>query len=406
MTRRVALLAAALVAALGLAVAAVAATAPAERDVLALMTAMERAHPDLFTTTPKARFRAEARALARRAPSLSRPQLVVGLMRLVALAGARNGHTAIYPYDAHPRPLRTYPVRLYVFPTGLHVVAAPGREALVGARLTAIEDVPVERILAAVKPLVARDNASSYLDFMPEYVVTEEVLVGLGLTDGGSARFTFADGRSETLEPVSAPSFSPVGSVLAPLRRPAATQPVWLRFPERMQWLTTLAGGRAVYLGYRMTTNETWTVSRQLLRLASRPAVRHVVVDARLNHGGDNTTYGALLGAMQELAKRKTVVLLIGRSTFSAAGNFAADVDAVPRIRLVGEATGGAPSQWGDSTVVEIPSPGLIARVATTYQRFGRPSALTTRPDVAVQLTADDFVTGRDPVLERALWLP
>ena len=56
--------------------------------------------------------------------------------------------------------------------------------------------------------------------------------------------------------------------------------------------------------------------------------------------------------------------------------------------------------------MIEIPTPGLIARVATSYQRFGRHSALTTRPDVAVQLTAEDFVAGRDPVLERALQLP
>ena len=133
--------------------------------------------------------------------------------------------------------------------------------------------------------------------------------------------------------------------------------------------------------------------------------MRRVVVDARLNHGGDNTTYGALLGAMDELSKKKAVVLLIGRSTFSAAGNFAADVDALPRVRLVGEASGGAPSQWGDSSVVEIPSAGLIARVATSYQRFGKPSALTTRPDMAVQLTVEDFLAGRDPVLQRALTL-
>ena len=134
--------------------------------------------------------------------------------------------------------------------------------------------------------------------------------------------------------------------------------------------------------------------------------MRHVVVDVRLNHGGDNTTCGALLGAMDELSRRKTVVLLVGRSTFSAAGNFAADVDALPRVRLVGEATGGAPSQWGDSQIVEIPSAGLIARIATSYQRFGKPSALTTRPDAAVQLTVEDFLAGRDPVLDRALRLP
>ena len=103
------------------------------------------------------------------------------------------------------------------------------------------------------------------------------------------------------------------------------------------------------------------------------------------------------------LSRTRSVSLLIGRATFSAAGNFAADVDALPRVRLIGEATGGAPSQWGDATTVNLPSTGLIARVATSYQRYGRPSALTTRPDVAVPLTVEDFPAGRDPVLARAL---
>lgn len=385
--------------------AAAGATPAAERDVRALADAMERTHPDLFASTPRTRFRAQAAALARRAPSLTRPQLVVGLMRLVALAGPRNGHTAVYPFDQHPRPLHVYPLRLYAFPTGLHVVAAPGHAELVGARVASIDGTPIDRIVEAMRPLVARDNASSFLDFMPEYVVTEEVLVGLDLTDGGAAQIELGDGRSVSLDPVSAASFASVGSVLAPLQRPTGAQPLWLRHPDRTQWLTVLNGGRAAYLGYRMTTGETWTVSRRLLRLAAKPAVRHVVVDIRLNHGGDNTTYGALLDAMQRLSRTKAVALLIGRATFSAAGNFAADIDALPRVRLVGEATGGAPSQWGDSSVVEIPSAGVIARVATSYQRYGRPAALTTRPDMAVQLTIDDFLAGRDPVLERALRL-
>ncbi len=379
------------------------ATPSAAGDVRALAAGYERFHPSPYASTPRARFRAATKALTASAPTLSRPQLVVGLMRLIALAGARNGHTAIYPYDEHPRPLRVYPVRLYAFATGLHVVAAPGRDALVGARLTAIDDIPIERVVTAVRPLVPRDNPSTVLDLLPEYVLTEEVLVGLGLIDGGSTRLGFADGRSEALEPVPAPSFASVGSILAALQRPSGTQPVWLRFPERTQWLTTLDRGRALYLGYHLTTDETYTVSRRILALAAKPRVRRVVVDIRLNHGGNNTTYGALLDVMGRLSKTRSVSLLIGRATFSAAGNFAADVDALPRVRLIGEATGGAPSQWGDSATVELPSSGLIARVATSYQRYGKPSALTTRPDLAVPLTIEDFLAGRDPVLARAL---
>jgi hypothetical protein len=391
--------------ALGAVGAAQAATPAAEREVLALAGEMERLHPDLFATTSRARFRAEATALARRAPSLSRAQLVVGLMRLVALAGPRNGHTAVYPYDgAHAQPLDVYPLRLYWFPTGLHVVAAPGHGSLVGARLTSIDGVPIERVVEAIRPLVARDNESGFLDFSPEYVVTEQVLVGLGLTDGGPLSFAFADGRTVLLDSVASPSFRSTGSISTPIRRPG-TQPLWLRFTDRGQWLTPIDHGRAIYLGYRMTTGETWTVSRRLLRLARNPRVKRVIVDVRLNHGGDNTTYGALLDAMGTLSKTRLVVLLVGRATFSAAANFAADVDALPRVRTVGEPSGGSPSTWGDSSVVEIPSAGVVARVATRWHLYGRPGALAVRPDVIVPLAIGDFLAGRDPVLMRALRL-
>ena len=152
--RRTAYVVASLVGLLAPAGGSLAAAPDAGREVMELASTMERLHPDLYASTPRARFRAEATALARRAPTLDRPELVVGLMRLVALAGPRNGHTAVYPYDRHARPLHVYLLRLYAFPTGLHVVAAPGHADLVGARLTAIEDVPIERVAAAVRPLV------------------------------------------------------------------------------------------------------------------------------------------------------------------------------------------------------------------------------------------------------------
>jgi hypothetical protein len=177
--------------ALGATAGATHAAAPAPaRDVLSLAAEMERLHPDLYATTSRARFRAAAADLSRRAPSLSRAELVVGLMRLVALAGPRNGHTAIYPYDgAHATPLDVYPLRLYWFPTGLHAVAAPGHPSLVGARLAAIDGVPIDRVVEAIRPLVARDNDASFLDFSPEYVVTEQVLVGLGPSTVAPRRF-------------------------------------------------------------------------------------------------------------------------------------------------------------------------------------------------------------------------
>jgi len=96
----------------------------------------------------------------------------------------------------------------------------------------------------------------------------------------------------------------------------------------------------------------------------------------------------------------------MGRTTFSAAGNFVADVDLRTKAKLVGEPSGGAPNQWGDSELVELPRAGLTVRVANSFWVYGRgpkDPRVAVQPDVPVALPAADFFAGRDPVLARAL---
>ena len=380
-----------------------AAPSPLRAELRALVERMEDVHPDLYHSVSRPRFRAEAESLAARAPT--RPQLVVGLMRLVALLGPRDGHSAVFPLDpAHARTLHAYPLELYWFPDGLYVIDAdePG---LIGARLTAIEGVPVADVIARVRPLVSRDNDSTVRMRLPPYLVSEEVLAGLGIGEGGPARFAFADGRSVTLQPVTSGAFVTRFGFEWQLSRPNGAQPLWLQRPDEEQWLRTIDRGRAVYLGYHHAMSSTFETAERLTRLARRPNVRRVIVDVRLNGGGDNTTYGPLVAALQSPAVGRKAVLLTGRVTFSAAGNFVAEVQARTRTRLVGEPTGGAPNQWGDSTVLELSSAGLAVRVANQFVQVTKAGdrRVTIRPHVRVEPTAADFFAGRDPVLARAL---
>jgi len=71
-----------------------------------------------------------------------------------------------------------------------------------------------------------------------------------------------------------------------------------------------------------------------------------------------------------------------------------------------GEPSVGAPNQWGDNELVELPRAGLTIRVASSYWVYGRgpnDPRVAVAPDVAVNMTAADFFAGRDPVLARAL---
>ena len=102
-------------------------------------------------------------------------------MRIAALPGIGNGHTGIFPGDPqHRRDLHLYPLRLYAFPDGTYVVDENGSDGLVGARITAVAGTPYAEVAKRVGPLVPHDNASNLQGYLPHFLLTAEVLDGLG----------------------------------------------------------------------------------------------------------------------------------------------------------------------------------------------------------------------------------
>jgi hypothetical protein len=97
--------------------------------------------------------------------------------------------------------------------------------------------------------------------------------------------------------------------------------------------------------------------------------------------------------------------VLIGRATFSAAANFAADVDRSTKAIFVGEPTGGFVRGWGDTVPVPLPASGLTAHISARYWDFRKSTGdkrLAVNPDRRVNVTVADFLKGRDPVLAAA----
>jgi C-terminal processing protease CtpA/Prc len=99
------------------------------------------------------------------------------------------------------------------------------------------------------------------------------------------------------------------------------------------------------------------------------------------------------------------VVILIGRHTFSAAEDFLVNIYEVPdRPKLIGEETGG-------STGAPLVIPGLpgeinarICALRICYPISGKPFVNRgVKPDIEVKQTIDDYLNGRDVVLDRAI---
>jgi Peptidase family S41 len=386
-------------------------------DVRDLGASIEQIHPAPFRSISKKRFETEVSELAARAPTISRDELLVGILRIIASLGPRNGHTGLFPGDpGNVRPLHLYPIRLYRFSDGVFVVDARDR-SLIGDRLVSVEEMPVDRVFRFVDPLVPHDNRSNVIGMAPHYALTAEVLHGLGVAPTStSARFTFeqsdGDAVESTLTPIPGAEYA--GEFSDPLHGhypsvlPSAPRPLYLANGGKALWARTLAGGRAVYVGYNAVVRPTPAQVRRIERLVHSSPMRRVIVDVRLNGGGDNTTYGPLIDlfSSKQVDRRGNLYLLVGRATFSAAANFAAEIDRGTRATIVGEPTGGGVETYGDTVPTLLPTVGWYVYIAARYherKRGPNDRRLAVAPDVRVDLTSAQYFDGRDPVLERAL---
>ncbi len=94
--------------------------------------------------------------------------------------------------------------------------------------------------------------------------------------------------------------------------------------------------------------------------------------------------------------------------TFSAAANFATDLEQATSVTFAGEDMGGSPNLFGDTRPVTLPDSGQTLRMAARYWERSTPNdpRITIEPDIRAKLTADDYFAGRDPVLEAIVATP
>ena len=353
-------------------------------DATHLLESIERHHPEPYREVAPETLRQQARRVDDAATDRDRE--IVELMRLTALLGERNGHTAILPWREQPHPFALYPLRGYEFEDGVFVVAAADRE-LIGCELIAIAGVPLAEVLAEVTPLVSHDNEWTIRERRPRYLMVPEVLRGLAIDPAWRVRTPDGRLRDVAVEPLRAPHWQ---DLLFESRPPRTIEEV--------------ADGRALHVAYNVTRGETASFAAEI----KSHATPGIVLDLRHNSGGDNTTYGPLLAALEALTAAGTrLVVLISRVTFSAAMNLVVDLEQRTPSVFVGEPTGASPNHYGDAVTVDLPHTGIAARVAAiSWTPAGEADERSTRePDVAVPVSAGSYFSGDDPVLAAAVEL-
>ncbi|HEX8337712.1 MAG TPA: hypothetical protein VF621_13340, partial [Pyrinomonadaceae bacterium] len=272
-------------------------------DLRHMAREMEARHKNLFHTTTREQFEGAVRRLHERIPALARHQIVVELARIAASVG--DGHTNVVPTRDPKIGFRTLPIKLYLFGDGLFVRAAErGHADLLGARVVKVGDLTVEEAVARARQIVGRDNEMNVKFFAPLLLAMPEVLHALGLSDDpDAARFTFEkSGRRQTLtlKPYGPADLLPPDTDLTWLpkegwvdMRDGAPQPLWLKDPKNKFWFEQLPGSKVVYAQINEVNDKAdeslADFSKRLLAFVEANEVERLVLDLRLNRGGNGS---------------------------------------------------------------------------------------------------------------------
>ncbi len=296
-------------------------------DLAFLVREIKRLAYAPFALQPEAEFDRAAAELDAAIPGLTGAQILVGMMKLVRYLD--DGHALVTWPEDDKEMSRMLPVDMFMFTDGLYVIgAAPGGERLLGARVEKIGGLTVDEAMAALDPVMPRDNEHWLTLRFPVLVRYTAILEALAIDHALTVRL--ADGTPDEVRLEAAPiefhwDRYPAGWVaLADTVTLDGTAPVppplHLRHRELPFWFEYRPADDLVYFQFNSVRDhpaETFAAfcDRLFGFIEDRNAGR-LVIDMRWNGGGNTLLSQHLLHhliASERLSRRGALFVIIGR---------------------------------------------------------------------------------------------
>jgi hypothetical protein len=387
--------------------------------------------------TPQARAEAEQRyqALLLNAGKLSPARFELGLASLVALA--RNGHSQLLDIG---RQLDGQRYKQFPFFVGLYAegpcitYAMQEAASLLGSCVTAVDGVPIDRVLDTLRKFFGGGNA--HFGFTPMFIgflLHPAFLFAAGICRNDSSAviaYRSRDGEVKTLEVEAVPAAAAENKQhWQGLFNAVDPVPIYLRHPDAMFVRLPLADVDGFYIQLKVNKDYFSHSIRGFLDAAlleiEKAKPRFVVVDFRGNTGGDFTKTTSAMSRLPRLLGPggRTYVITDG-GTFSAA---ITNINVLKQAGdgntiIVGEQVGDSQRFWSEGGKLCLPNSKACFAYArglhdyahgcegelACYESFVPAGKVPLRvaslkPDIPLTFTFSDYRAGRDAALDAIL---
>ena len=378
-------------------------------DLWLLSRELKRIHYDPFKKVSREAFDGYVKKLNDDIPNLRDSQIEVGFMRMMRMMG--DGHTSIRPGHAQPQARMAAPVEFYRFTEGLFVTrAAPKVADLVGAQVLKIGDHSVEKVYEALDQVISQDNKMWPLLIGANMIRYPRTLNGLGLIreeDRMTITVRDAQGKTRTVTLVAEPG-EPADD-WPNARKTEPSEPLSFRDRRTNYWFEYVPDSKTVFFQY----NAVQSIPKdplpefcdRLFKFINEHDVERLVIDMRWNSGGNNFLNRPIIHGLirnDKINQRGKLFVIVGRQTFSAAMNGAAEIERHTNAIFVGEPTGSSPNFVGETIPVNLPYSKMRGSISDLYWQSS--VAMDYRTWISPLLYAPPsfalFAANRDPAME------
>ena len=389
-------------------------------------------HPNPYRHFSPEEWSRRAAAATARTDTLSAVGYYAEVRELAGMVG--DVHTSAYPRRGSPVLKHSYGLRFWRFQDGLYVrAAAPELAHLVGAKVVALQGVPVERAWETVMAWMSTENAwmSTYMAQIHLQFPAYLHALGLGASEtGGQWTFLSADGERVTLMLEASETSGYLGALgtsigfTAPdgwvqTHEQLGELPRWLKKRETRYWWEKIEGTDAAFLQFNIPRNQgrPWRefLAETFSTIGSRDDIQRLVIDVRHNEGGWGYMAQDLVQAIVATPKINRpghLYVLTSRITQSAGVTIAAQLDIETQAVFVGEPAGAHPNFYngpmGNHPPLALPGTDIVFRVSTVQHQNSDPldDRCFIAPDIPAPMAYADYAAGRDPALEAAVATP
>jgi len=372
-------------------------------DIQTFAANIRSVHPDPNGITRGAEWQNLLSQITANAARTSDKANLVACMRLAALM--RDEHTQVSIAAAG---LAQAAIRFATATDGYWVQQASDT-GLLGARLLAIDGIPIAEVKTRIKAIIPAATAAAYDNLTSPLLHQVELLSLAGICPStAQASYQLRDTtgleRAVTLQAGGNPTLN---NIYGRAGGPAA--PLWLSQIDKNYFMSTLPGSQSIYVRYARCAADPALPINTFFNgidqaLAALPAPR-LVFDLRNNPGGDSSLLAnAILqrGNGNPAAPTPRIAVLVNNGVYSSATINLYDLRKLG-ARTFGESPGTAPNHTGELRTFALPRTGTQHTSSTRI--FSLDPALGAAnyvPDVVIGPTIDDRVNGRDPILDRA----